>query len=213
MIKGCKHMATVQYLQRNHPMIGRHPQDGASLIMVLLILVVVSLLGVGGAQIALMSERGARNDRDQQMAWQAAEAGLIDAENDIYNPAVASTRRAVFDGKSIADFPSSGCGTSGNALGLCAAVSAGKPAWLTVDFTVTSSSAATTAFGTFTSANFESGGAGIQPAQAPRYIIEPVTSQTGDAANPEQEVLYRVTSMGFGPRADIQSVVQMLYRL
>ena len=60
-----------------------HQQSGMSLIMVLLILVVVSLLGVGGAQIALMSERGARNDRDLQMAWQAAEAGLIDAENDI----------------------------------------------------------------------------------------------------------------------------------
>jgi type IV pilus assembly protein PilX len=203
-------MTTVQYIQGTNPRPNHRLQRGASLIMVLLILVVVSMLGVGGAQIALMSERGARNDRDQQMAWQAAEAGLIDAENDIWNPAVTSTRRAVFDGKSIADFPSSGCGTSGNALGLCAAVSTGKPAWLTADFT---SSAATTAFGTFTSASFESGGAGIQPAQVPRYIIEPVISQTGDAANPEQEVLYRVTSMGFGPRADIQSVVQMLFRI
>ena len=206
-------MAATPYIQQ-----AQHPphlitQSGASLIMVLLILVVVSMLGIGGAQIALMSERGARNDRDQQMAWQAAEAGLIDAENDIWNPAVTSTRRVVFDGKSVADFPSSGCGTSGNARGLCAAVSSGKPAWLTADFTVTSSGAATTAFGTFTSASFESGGAGIQPAQVPRYIIEPVISQTGDAANPEQEVLYRVTSMGFGPRADIQSVVQMLFRI
>lgn len=206
-------MATAQYLQHAHHRPDHRPQDGVSLIIVLLILVVVSMLGVGGAQIALMSERGARNDRDQQMAWQAAEAGLIDAENDIWNPAVASTRRTVFDGKSIAAFPSSGCGTSGSSLGLCAAVSSGKPAWLTADFTVTSSSAATTAFGTFTSASYESGGAGIQPAQAPRYIIEPVLSQSGDAASPEQEVLYRVTSMGFGPRADIQAVVQMLYRL
>jgi len=206
-------MANVNFLQRTHPITDRQSQAGASLIMVLLVLIVVSMLGVGGAQIALMSERGARNDRDQQMAWQAAEAGLIDAENDIWNPAVASTRRTIFDGKSTVYFPSSGCGTSGSSLGLCAAVSTGKPAWLTADFTVTSSSAVTTAFGTFTSASYESGGAGIQPAQAPRYIIEPVISQTGDAANPDQEVLYRVTSMGFGPRADIQSVVQMLYRI
>ena len=56
---------------------------GVTLIMVLLILGVVSLLGVGGAQIALMSERGARNDRDQQVAWQSAEAGLIDAGIDV----------------------------------------------------------------------------------------------------------------------------------
>ncbi|MDR3369602.1 PilX N-terminal domain-containing pilus assembly protein [Rhodoferax sp.] len=188
-------------------------QSGMSLIMVLLILVVVSLLGVGGAQIALMSERGARNDRDQQMAWQAAEAGLIDAENDIWNPVVASTRRTVFDGKSTYAFPDTGCSTSGTSQGLCAAVLTGKPAWLTEDFTSTGSGAPTTEYGTFTGASFESGGPGIQPAQKPRYLIEPVVAQTGDATNPAQEILYRVTVMGFGPRTDIQAVIQMLYRL
>lgn len=44
-------------------------QRGVSLIVVMLILIVVSLLGVGAAQISLMSERGARNDRDQLVAW------------------------------------------------------------------------------------------------------------------------------------------------
>ncbi|MBC7719609.1 MAG: hypothetical protein H7Z77_07440, partial [Chitinophagaceae bacterium] len=52
----------------------RKRQQGASLIMVLIVLTVVSLLGVAGIQISMMSERGARNDRDQQIAWQAAEA-------------------------------------------------------------------------------------------------------------------------------------------
>lgn len=179
--------------------------------MVLLILIVVSLLGVGSAQIALMSERGARNDRDQQVAWQAAEAGLIDAEIDMWNS--TSTRISVFDGKTTYAFPDTGCGTSDISRGLCAAVTSGKPAWLTADFTDTSSSAPTTTFGTFTSRTFETGGAGIQPAQAPRYLIEPIIALTGDKANPEREVLYRVTTMGFGPRKDIQSVVQMLYRI
>ena len=176
--------------------------------MVLLILVVVSLLGVGSAQIALMGERGARNDRDQQVSWQAAEAGLIDAELDLWN--ASSTRISVFDGKTISAFPSVGCGNSGNAKGLCAAVTSGKPAWLTVDFT---SSAQTTTFGMFTGRVFEAGGVGIQPAQAPRYIIEPISAKTGDESNPQQEILYRVTAMGFGPRSDIQSVTQMLYRI
>jgi type IV pilus assembly protein PilX len=204
-------MANISTQRRNQRGTKRQRSRGMSLIMVLLILVVVSMLGVGGAQIALMSERGARNDRDQQMAWQAAEAGLIDAENDIWTS--TSTRHSVFDGKSTFAFPSTGCGTSGSAKGLCASVSSGKPAWLTANFSDTSSGASTTQFGTFTSANFESGGAGIQPAQKPRYLIEPMVMQSGDASNPEQEVLYRVTAMGFGPRADIQSVVQMLYRL
>jgi len=36
-------------------------QRGASLLVVVMILIIVSILGVGGAQIALMSERGARS--------------------------------------------------------------------------------------------------------------------------------------------------------
>lgn len=190
-------------------------QRGVTLIIVLLILVVVALLGAGGAQIALMSERGARNDRDQQIAWQSAEAGLIDAEIDMWNNTSANTRKSFFDGKTTYVFPDAGCGTTGTFQGLCASVVIGKPAWLTVDFTATDNSAQTIGFGDKTGRTFQSGGAGIQPAKAPRYIIEPIvlTPFLGDASTMEREVVYRVTVMGFGPRADIQSVLQMLYRI
>lgn len=209
MIRGFDKMKAIMHRTNNTR---RRPvQKGASLIIVLLILVVVSLLGIGGAQIALMGERGARNDRDQQVAWQAAEAALIDAEIDLVN--TSSTRQSIFDGKSTSAFPASGCGTSSSSKGLCAAVITGKPAWLTEDFTSTSSSATTVAFGTFTSRTFAAGGAGIQPAQAPRYLVEPVLALSGDKSSPEPEILYRVTTMGFGPRVDIQSVMQMLYRI
>lgn len=188
--------------------IPRDPLErGASLIMVMLILIVVSLLGVGGAQIALMSERGARNDRDQQVAWQGAEAALIDAEFDMSN--AASTRQTLFNGTTASPFVA-GCGSSGNSVGLCDMTSTGKPAWLTVDFTATGSGAATTAFGLFTLRTFAAGGVGIQPAKKPRYIIELVPDPVGDKANPT--FLYRVTTMGFGPRADIQAMLQTIYR-
>jgi len=183
----------------------RRNQAGASLIMVLMILVVVSLLGVGGAQIALMSERGARNDRDMQIAWQAAEAALLDAELDM-----TVNRAVIFDGKNQSQF-SAGCGTSGQFIGLCTATSATKPAWLTVDFTATGNGAPTTEFGSYTSRGFASGATGIQPAKAPRYIVELVPDPVGDKSNPS--FLYRVTSMGFGPRDDIQGVLQMIYRI
>jgi type IV pilus assembly protein PilX len=195
-------------------------QNGASLIVVMLILVVVSLLGVGSAQIALMSERGARNDRDQQVAWQAAEAALIDAEIDMIAPPPApippattsafAARKALFDSKTESGF-AVGCGTSGNSIGLCDITVSGKPAWLTADFTSTASSAPTTAFGTFTGRTFAAGGAGIQPARAPRYIIELVPDPLGTPSDPTY--MYRVTAMGFGPRAEVQAVVQMLYRI
>lgn len=192
---------------QNHLIFVDKGQHGASLIMVMLMLVIVSLLGVGGAQIALMSERGARNDRDQQMAWQAAEAALNDAEFDMIDS--TSTRNALFDGKNAIPF-TTGCGTSGTSIGLCDVPTSGKPAWLTVDFTATNSSTPTKALGIFTGRTFATGIVGIQPVKAPRYVIELLQDPAGDPSAPTY--LYRVTAMGFGPRADIQAVVQMLYR-
>lgn len=68
-------------------------QRGLSLIVVMLILIVVSILGVGGIQISMMGERSTRNERDMQVAWQGAEAGLIDAEFDIEGLPAASTNK------------------------------------------------------------------------------------------------------------------------
>lgn len=184
-----------------------HRENGASLIIVLMTLVIVSLLGVGGAQIALMSERGARNDRDQQVAWQAAESALLDAEIDISD--TASTRNALFDSKTSTVFLQ-GCGSTGTSRGLCGLTLSGKPAWLTVDFSTTGNSAATTALGTFTNRIFAAGGVGIQPSKAPRYVIELTPDPESDPSEPSY--LYRITAMGFGPRDDIQSVLQTLYR-
>jgi type IV pilus assembly protein PilX len=178
--------------------------------MVMLILVVVSVLGVGSAQIALMSERGARNDRDQQVAWQAAEAALNDADFDMFS--TTSTRNTIFDGKTRSDFISD-CGTSGRSIGLCTLKLSGKPAWLTANYLDVSSSAPTTAFGTFTNRTFQAGGLGIQPVQKPRYVIEMVLDPIGDKSDPTPTYLYRVTAMGFGPRTDIQAVLQMIYRI
>ncbi len=201
-------------LTSSHRSEHRRSQNGASLIMVLLILVVVSLLGVGGAQIAIMSERGARNDRDQQVAWQAAEAALVDAEFDLFDTTAAGNRKSLFDGKETTPFVA-GCGTSGTSIGLCALnlTPTGHPAWLDVDFLDTSSTAPTTKFGTFTGRTFAAGGVGIQPAREPRYVIEMVKDPAYPDSSPEPHYLYRVTAMGFGPRVDIQVVMQILYRI
>lgn len=198
-------------------------QHGLSLIIVMLILIVVSVLGVGGIQIAMMGERGTRNDRDTQIAWQSAEAGLIDAEFDIEGePAGSSTKRnAIFKlgevdlAKFIDD-----CGDSGQSIGLCNLKSTGKPAWLTVDFTATGSGAKTVALGTYTGRDFPSGAKGIQPAKAPRYVIEPILDRDGkksyrttDPSSGEGvSYVYRVTTMGFGPNDETQAVLQMIYR-
>jgi type IV pilus assembly protein PilX len=196
---------------------------GVSLVIVMLILVIVSMLGVASVQISMMGERGARNDRDMQLAWQGAEAALIDAEIDISGPNTASASRTAIV---LADptIPGSGCLTIVTSRGFCNSQTSGssKPTWLNIDFTNQGTNAPSVTLGTFTDRTFNSAGAadgtGIQPAFAPRYIIEAVpdpayrgnmvTSSYPLARRP----LYRVTAIGFGPRSDIQAVVQALYR-
>ena len=192
-------------------------QAGASLMMVMIILTIVSMLGVAGIQISMMSERGARNDRDQQVAWQSAEAALMDAEFDMFGPG-GSTRRTTFLPNTNLNAFVPGCGGSGSGSGLCAIVASGKPAWLTVSFDATGSTAQTTEFGAFTGRSFAAGGIGVQPSKKPRYVIEAIPDQfsagsgSRNLSSGQVKYLYRVTSMGFGPRDDIQAVLQMIYR-
>ncbi|VTU26580.1 pilus assembly PilX family protein [Variovorax sp. RA8] len=195
-------------------------QSGASLIVVLLILIVVSILGVGGAQIALLAERGARNDRDMQMAWQAAEAALQDAEFDIHGPGTGN-RSAVLGSLQNTNVFVADCGTnvtSGgiSTLGLCELAMSGKPAWQKVNFAVTGSNAKTVEFGRFTGRSFAANNTsvpnGIEPFQAPRYVIEPIPDPGERDLSSVNKYVFRVTAMGFGPRDDIQAVTQIIYR-
>ncbi len=211
-------------MQRQHRhtgLAGMRAHRGVSLVIVLMILVIVSIIGVSGIQISMMGERSARNDRDAQIAWQAAESALIDAEFDIEGqPASSSAKRnAVFTrGKTdIAKFVAD-CGTSDQSKGLCALNQGAsqKPAWLTVDFTATDNSAPTTAFGTFTGRSFPSGARGVQPTRPPRYVIEaipdPENARNKAPGDPDFNYIYRITAMGFGPNAETQAVLQTLYR-
>jgi type IV pilus assembly protein PilX len=187
-------------------------QRGASLLMVMMILVIVSILGIGGLQIAIMSERGSRNDRDSQMAWQSAEAALQDAEFDMRGPGT-STRQASFSNSIKSEFVE-GCGASnsGNSKGLCLPAISGKPVWLTTDFV--SSTSPTTEFGDFTGRTFYTGTSGARPSKKPRYMIEVLDDPEtfSDLSLGKKKYVYRVTAMGFGPRDDIQTVLQMVFR-
>ncbi len=215
-------------LQSGPPRLGKR-QSGLSLIVVLLILVVVSILGVASIQISVLGERATRNDRDIQIAWQGAEAGLLDAQIDIMgssalaNPATAGTtpsvaqlRAPIFKrGQTDTLQFQPGCGNSAVTLGLCSSsVGAAFPDWLTVDFTDTSSSAHTVEFGTFTGRSFSAGSTGLQPAFRPRYVIELVDepADVNTKAVQNRKYLYRVTSMGTGPNANTRAVVQMIFR-
>lgn len=185
---------------------------GFSLITTLILLTVVTLLGLGASQIVLLSERATRFDRDSQIAYQAAEAALIDAEFDIRGPnASVAQRMNTFSNTSGLGFIE-GCGT-GASLGLCMPAAEGqKPVWYAVDFTDESAAAKTVRFGDFTGRTFSTGATGIRSEIAPRYIIEVLADTTPGSGSSAQKKLFRVTSMGFGPRKETQAVLQMVFR-
>lgn len=188
----------------------RGAQAGFSMITTLILLVIATLLGLAASQIVLMSERGSRYERDRQIAFQAAESALLDAELDIRGP--GSSRSAMFRPTDSLGFED-GCATSSSTRGLCLPAAPGAtPIWSTIDFTDTSSGARSVALGTFTNRVHASGRDGIQSAIAPRYIVEIILDPTPGIDQSAPRYLYRVTAVGFGPRVETQVMLQMFFR-
>jgi type IV pilus assembly protein PilX len=192
-------------------------QGGFSLITTLILLTVVMALGIGASQMVLLAERSARFDRDQQIAFQAAEAALLDAEFDIRGPNSSfNQREALFSGR-LADIVSfsEGCSATSTTRGLCLPAATGvKSIWYSVDFTDETNAAKTAKFGEFTGRTLPSGDTGTRSEIAPRYIIEIIPDATAGASSSSTapKALYRITSMGFGPRKETQAVLQMIFR-
>jgi len=200
---------------------GRRPgarQSGMSLIITMLMLVAVMLLGLSAAQIALSSEKASRNERDRQVAFQAAEAALLDAELDIQNSTSSTTRSADFSKNSMLGFPSEtdaacGAGLNSRGLGLCSRRPEGSPpAWLKVDFSdVGLTTSQSVPYGTFTGQTFAYG-SGTSSWRLPRYIIEIMTYNAPGASADQVSYFYRLTAIGYGMRDTTQVVLQTFYR-
>lgn len=190
--------------------------QGVALITALLMLVAVAMLGLSAAQLALQGEKSSRNDRDHQIAFQAAEAALLDAELDIRGSSVASrSRSGVFSPLSTQGFvPGCGKGANNRFLGLCESSATAVPDWQLVDLQeVAADKVRTVAYGTFTGQVFPTGSGGL-PSQLPRYLIEILPDRIpglpADSAQPR--FLYRITAIGFGMRPQTQVVLQSFYR-
>ena len=195
--------------------IGMAGERGATLVFALCLLVLILLLGVSAAQMALQGERSARGERDRQIAFQAAEEALMDAEHDIEGLPGAPGRSALFAADSAAGF-AEGC--AGGEPGLCLPAAGGAPpVWLSTDLGTADSAGGTVAYGQFTGAAMQTG-AGLLPFRRPRYLIEllpfhaPGEEAGTSAGEPAAAYLYRVTAIGFGAQEDTQVVLQTFYR-
>lgn len=205
-------------------------QKGMALIIVLGMMSVVFVIATISIRLTLLSERQARNDRDRQIAFQAAEAALADAELDIMGPNGAANKRCAMNSKDITLFVDS-CGnnTTDQTRGLCTSNTPTpstnyKPLYATVNFDETVDADRRYAlFGEFTgrTANFKDKAAGGLSAKQPRYIIEAVnysgyvsTKQSG-AAGPGKiglagsgETGFLVTGLGYGVSENTRVMLQ-----
>jgi len=173
----------------------RRAQSGAALIVVLMLLVVITLLGLASMRGAIMQERMAANTISRGMAFQAAEAGLRQAEIVVRDGSVS--------------FPSSGCSN-----GLCAMP---DPA---VDAPWTGSSFwAGTSGGFRVGTQVKTGNGDI----APKFVIESFgTSVSGGGASDcidlskacietTEQSVFRITSYA-ATATGAEVIVQSLYR-
>jgi Tfp pilus assembly protein PilX len=184
-------------------------QRGAALVVALCVMLVLLLVGASAARSALDAEKAARGERDRQIALQAAEAALADAERDIDGAgAPGSARAAMFAPGSAAGFVE-GCGNGADNLGLCRRVAgSGAPAWQKARL---AGSDGSTPYGRFTGAGMPVG-SGTLPARLPRYVIElmPLV-RAGEDAGQRSGNFYRITAMGFGANPDTRVVLQAYY--
>jgi type IV pilus assembly protein PilX len=171
-------------------------QSGAVLYTGLIFLLVLSMIVLSMLRSGTMEERMAANARNKQVALQAAEAVLRDAEKALFTDDFFSK----FDSKQIvAD------------TGIYGPPAVGTPLWKTVDWTSTTKTL------TFALPGMTPGGdtpsvialGGV--ASAPRYIVE-IIKVPEDPGSPEpcRPGLANVTARGVGPDGST-TIVQATY--
>lgn len=213
-------------------------QRGFSLIVSLMMLIVVIILGISASQMSVNEERGARNDRDRQIAFQAAEAALKDGEAEIFGsvtgcPVVTvpapgtgtqpgggragTTPLVCYNELAGVGFLSAAAATacsSGTTVGLCDGTV--TPAYLSnsVDFYGDASGAnatpTTVRYGQFTGKLFPTQATiSSQPlSKYPPRYIIERVSKNVSLGEVPGKFMFRVTAMGFGANANTQVVLQ-----
>ncbi len=203
-------------------------QRGVSLLMVMVMMLLSSLLVLGGSRVSLMSEFLAGNDTDYQRAFEAAQILIRDAELDIQNTP-ANLRSAQFskkDSELILDLIdlAEAAGTPACANGVCINLgnrTSGDP---TTSFWTSPTRLANMTprgafYGQFTAAPIS--GTNLNPilaASNPRrgwYWIEilPYSGRSAEWARDcapskgSPQFLYRITAVALG-RSDAPAVVQ-----
>lgn len=182
-------------------------QQGISLVIVMIFLVILSVLGISAMQSSTLSSRIARNEADRNLAFQAAEAALRDGELDARNLKVDTTecasgapgcRATIIDRASgFNDSCTDGLCCSSASAG-CGTAAAVLPVWAVASRW--DDGGGSVVYGSVT-------GAISIPvvSRQPRYLLEYFAKS--DAP------VYRVTAVGFGANDTTQVMLQSTIRV
>ena len=174
-------------------------QRGASLFVALVMMIAITLIGIAGANLSTSEERMARNARDSNIALQAAEAALRDAETDI-----VATRAL-----SGATLFSTTCDQTGG-KGLCIPATSGTQRWEAYleDASRSLSYGEQTGVPGFRPST-ESGGVTGQP----RYLVEAIPDAVGTSLRAGGgRYIYRITALGYGALSGTRVMLQEFVR-
>ncbi len=177
------------------PSIHRRRERGVTLVVVMLLLLAATLIALASFRLSTLEERMAGNARDRQVAFQAAEAALRDAE---------SVLRDNVGGQFVPLRPIAF--TPECTGGLCRS-SPDNPRWSTLT-EAEWTGAMTWAYGTATGA-----AALADVAEQPRFVIEyQGTTQPIEAGKP-CVAMFLVTARASGANPTTRVVLQSVYRL
>lgn len=192
-------------MRHTHHPLSKRPTPGFTLLAILVMIVVLGFLALAAVSTGIVQERMAGNARDRNVALQAAEAALRDAELDI------ETNLSVASGFSDA------CAT-----GLClppsmvASGAQSAPKWGDIDW-----AAQSRAYGSITTAAALKGSNNEVLASQPRYFVEMLPSLPPAAGSSacvgcttvaaERARAYRITVRATGVRDSTVVMLQSVY--
>jgi type IV pilus assembly protein PilX len=167
-------------------------QSGAVLIISLIMLLLLMLIGAAGMQTTMLEEKMAGNMRNRNLAFQAAESALRDAEQFIKGT------DAAFDHLKLSGGPFQGADCSSGSSGLC------RP---------TTTPATWSASSWTTKGRAYSGTTQIpKVAQQPRYVIELIRTEPSTDSR-RIYATFRITAFAWGGDANAVVRLQTIYKL
>lgn len=180
-----------------------------ALVFVLIMISIIFVIAAVSSRVVTLGERAARNDRDRQTAFQAAEAALSDAEMDIMGPNTTANQRVAKFGT----LPGNDCGQGATipagTTGYCGPLDSGMYKSI-FDDSISPRQYAT--FGEFTNraSEFPVSTGGALPVKLPRYIIEKslISFRNRAQAAGAPFDAFVVTAIGYGIQPGTQVVLQ-----